>query len=169
MLPFENIHLRTVNQRVLGSSPRGGAKSPTNVGFFCFNMEYCVYILHSEKLSRFYTGYTSNFDVRAIFHNNPDSRKFTYKAEDWNLFLKVHCESQQQAMNVEKHIKRMKSAAYVRNLKKYPEMIDKLLKKNINKQLPVNQSPDSYRGWFEPKRRSTVRESLYSDVEAFVF
>jgi len=26
MQPFVNIHLRTVNQRVLGSSPRGGAQ-----------------------------------------------------------------------------------------------------------------------------------------------
>ncbi|PWA11414.1 GIY-YIG nuclease family protein [Flavobacterium laiguense] len=28
----------------------------------------CVYILHSAKLSRFYIGYTSDFDTRLEFH-----------------------------------------------------------------------------------------------------
>ena len=92
-------------------------------------MEYCVYILHSEILSRFYIGYTSNFDVRAAFHENPDSRKFTYNAKDWKLFLKINCESQQQAMKIEKHIKLMKSSVYIKNLKKYPEMVQKLLER----------------------------------------
>ena len=99
------------------------------LGFFVFTMEYCVYILHSEALSRFYTGYTSSFDVRATFHENPDSRKFTYNANDWMLFLKIECQSQQQAMAIEKHIKQMKSSVYIKNLKKYPEMVLKLLDK----------------------------------------
>ncbi|WP_313114859.1 GIY-YIG nuclease family protein [Aequorivita sediminis] len=45
-------------------------------------MEYCVYILYSDSLSRFYIGYTSNFDVRIAFHENPEPRKFTYNAKD---------------------------------------------------------------------------------------
>jgi putative endonuclease len=92
-------------------------------------MEYCVYILHSETLSRFYTGYTSNFDLRIEFHQNPDSRKFTYNAKDWKPFLKINCISQKQAIAIEKHIKKMKSAVYIQNLKKYPEMIARLREK----------------------------------------
>ncbi len=92
-------------------------------------MDYCTYILHSESLSRFYTGYSSNLDVRTTFHENPDSRKFTYNAEDWVLFLKIDCKSQHQAMALERHIKHMKSLVYIRNLKKYPEMVEKLLDK----------------------------------------
>ena len=92
-------------------------------------MEYCVYILHSIKLSRFYTGYTSNFEIRTIFHENPNSRKFTYNAKDWDLFLKIDCKSQKQAIGIEKHIKSMKSSVYIQNLVKYPEMIEKLLAK----------------------------------------
>ena len=30
----------------------------------------CVYILFSEKLNRFYTGATSDFDLRMSFHLN---------------------------------------------------------------------------------------------------
>ena len=92
-------------------------------------MEHLVYILHSENLSRFYIGYTSNLEVRLTFHQNPDPQKFTYNANDWLLFLKIDCESQKRALAIEKHIKQMKSSVYIRNLKKYPEMIEKLLEK----------------------------------------
>ncbi|WP_026451242.1 GIY-YIG nuclease family protein [Aequorivita capsosiphonis] len=92
-------------------------------------MDYCVYILHSDKLSRFYTGYSSDFDIRSVFHENSESRKFTYNAADWVLFLKIDCQSQKQAIGIENHIKRMKSSVYIRNLKKYSEMVEKLLDK----------------------------------------
>ena len=87
---------------------------------------YCVYILYSEVLDRFYTGFTSNFDVRMEFHQNPEASKFTAKAKDWVLFDTIECESKALALSVEKHIKSMKSKAYIKNLKKYPEMKEKL-------------------------------------------
>jgi len=98
-------------------------------GFFVSVMGYCVYILHSAILSRFYTGYTSNFEIRAAFHSNADLRKFTYRADDWMLFLRIDCDSKEQAIAIEKHIKRMKSSVYIRNLNKYPEIVERLLKK----------------------------------------
>jgi putative endonuclease len=33
-------------------------------------------------------------------------------------------------MKIERHIKKMKSKKYIQNLKKYPEMVEKLLIKN---------------------------------------
>jgi putative endonuclease len=90
----------------------------------------CVYILHSAKLSRFYTGFTADFDTRLEFHlNSEQARKFTYKADDWILFLKIECESKSQALAIEKHIKNMKSKIYIENLLRYPEIINKLLEK----------------------------------------
>jgi len=44
---------------------------------------YTVYILHSPKFNRFYTGSTSDFDTRLDFHRNPEARKFTAKVRDW--------------------------------------------------------------------------------------
>ena len=88
-----------------------------------------VYILHSVKINRFYIGYTSNLDVRMQFHEDAESRKFTYNADDWTLFFTITCESKFQALAIEKHIKAMKSKVYIENLKKYPEMVEKLLKK----------------------------------------
>ena len=88
-----------------------------------------VYILHSVKIIRFYIGYTSNLDLRMEFHEHAESRKFTYNADDWTLFFTINCKSKSQALAIEKHIKAMKSKVYIENLKKYPEMVEKLLKK----------------------------------------
>ena len=92
-------------------------------------MKHCVYLLHSKKLNRFYTGSSSNFEVRKIFHDHPEARKFTAKTNDWVLFLKIECESKEQALAIENHIKRMKSSKYNENLLTYPEIIQKLKEK----------------------------------------
>jgi putative endonuclease len=88
-----------------------------------------VYILHSNKLNRFYIGFTSNFDTRLEFHKNAESHKFTSKADDWALFLKIACECKTEALLIEKHIKKMKSKTYIENLIKYPDIILKLKNK----------------------------------------
>lgn len=85
-----------------------------------------VYILFSNKLNRFYIGFTSDFDTRIEFHKNAQSHKFTAKADDWELFFKIICESKVQGLQIEKHIKKMKSKTYIKNLVKYPDIILKL-------------------------------------------
>ena len=92
-------------------------------------MENCVYILHSDKLNRYYIGFTQNLEKRLLFHKNSEGRKFTAKADDWTVFLTIICNDKNQGLLVEKHIKEMKSNKYIQNLKKYPEMQDKLLKR----------------------------------------
>ncbi len=88
---------------------------------------YSVYILHSISLNRFYIGMSSNVNNRLDFHLNPtESRKFTAKANDWELFISIDKLSKNQALNIEKHIKKMKSKIYIQNLLKYPEITDKL-------------------------------------------
>ncbi len=63
------------------------------------------------------------------FHKNAESNKFTANAEDWKLFLQIQCENKIQALNIEKHIKKMKSKTYIENLIKYPDIILKLKSK----------------------------------------
>jgi putative endonuclease len=99
--------------------------------FIFFTAMHIVYILHSQKLNRFYIGYSSNFEQRFEFHlNDTQTRKFTHKASDWQLYLKIECTSKYQALAIEKHIKSMKSKVYIQNVLKYPEIITKLLEKN---------------------------------------
>ena len=94
-------------------------------------MKYYVYILYSEKLNRFYTGFTSNIDQRLTLHHNAGADKYTYNADDWQLKLTIECSDKEQALNIEKHIKAMKSKTYIQNLLQYPEMSEKLKAKSI--------------------------------------
>ena len=96
-------------------------------------MTYTVYILHSSKLNRFYTGSSAlEASERLELHLSKyyGSSKFTSKADDWKLFLTIKCSNKPQALAIEKHIKKMKSPKYINNLKQYPAMIDKLLDTN---------------------------------------
>ena len=89
----------------------------------------CCYIIHSEKLNRFYIGACqSNLEERIIKHNNHSygSHRFTAKAEDWKLFIKIEVQEYSHAVRLERKIKSMKSSKYIRNLKKYPELITKI-------------------------------------------
>lgn len=88
-----------------------------------------VYILFSAKLNRFYIGYTSDFETRMEFHKNAESHKFTANAEDWELYVKIECDNKPQGLDIEKHIKKMKSKTYIENLIKYPDIILKLKEK----------------------------------------
>ena len=87
-----------------------------------------VYILYSQKLNKYYTGETSNLEMRLIHHNTGFYKNaFTSIADDWVLFYKIACEDIFHARKIEKHIKLMKSNTYILNLKRYPEIMQKLL------------------------------------------
>jgi putative endonuclease len=93
---------------------------------------YYTYILYSKTLNKFYIGATRlNPEVRKERHilYYYGDQKFTSKASDWILYLEIECKTFKQALQIENHIKKMKSKAYIMNLKKYPEMPIKLLDK----------------------------------------
>jgi len=56
-------------------------------------------------------------------------RNFTVQADDWELFFAIECDTRKQAVNIEAHIKKMKSSKYIRNLTIYPEIAKKLVEK----------------------------------------
>jgi len=93
-------------------------------------LEFCVYIIYSEKLGRYYIGTSDSFEKRLNEHNNaahPNS--FTSKGIPWNKYLVIDGLSSKQAFAIEQHIKKMKSRKYLENLKLYPEIIIKLKEK----------------------------------------
>ncbi|MET2983944.1 GIY-YIG nuclease family protein [Aureibaculum conchae] len=95
-------------------------------------MKPCVYIIYSIQLDKFYIGETSDLNKRLEEHKNKFyENSYTSKASDWKLFLKIDCEITTQAIKVERHIKNMKSKIYIHNLKKYPEIADKLKEKYL--------------------------------------
>ena len=63
-------------------------------------------------------------------------KSYTHFTTDWELFLIIRCDIIEQAIFVESKIKRMKSRKYIENLKKYPELVDKILKEYYDFQFP---------------------------------
>jgi len=95
--------------------------------FVPLGMRYSVYILYSKILDRFYIGQTQDLDERILLHIEKQFKdSFTSRANDWELFHTIPCISRTQAMQIESHIKKMKSRKYILNVKEYPEISDKL-------------------------------------------
>jgi len=86
-----------------------------------------VYILFSNKLNNFYIGSCKDLSYRIDQHLNKEfAGSFTARAEDWILYLSIDELQYQQARAIEEQLKRMKSKAYIQNLLKYPEIIERL-------------------------------------------
>ena len=93
-------------------------------------MYFFCYILYSKSINRYYIGQTSDIEERLKLHNTGSfgGKSYTYKASDWGIYLLIPCETREQAVYVESRIKKMKSRKYIENLKKYPEIIENILK-----------------------------------------
>ena len=90
---------------------------------------YSVYILHSERLNKFYIGYSSDPNQRLCFHNSAINHIWTKGGQPWELYFTIDSLHYQQAIRIEKHLKKMKSSRYLRNLLAYPELSETLKKR----------------------------------------
>ena len=89
-----------------------------------------TYILYSALLDKYYIGSCKVFSTRIDQHlSHYFPHAFTSKARDWTLYLLIDDLSYITARKIESHIKNMKSRKFIENLKNYPAIIDKLLKK----------------------------------------
>jgi len=59
-------------------------------------------------------------------------KSYTYRSKDWEVFLLIPCQTIEEAVFVESRIKRMKSRKYIEDLKKYPGIIEKIVKEFHN-------------------------------------
>ncbi|MDX1627518.1 MAG: GIY-YIG nuclease family protein, partial [Fulvivirga sp.] len=87
---------------------------------------YSVYILYSSKLGKFYIGYSSDVSGRLNYHNSEFNTIWTRHGQPWERYFVIEELGERLAVRMEKHIKRMKSKEYIKNLKEYPEMVEKL-------------------------------------------
>jgi putative endonuclease len=97
-------------------------------------MKFFCYILYSKSINRYYVGYTGDVDERLKLHNTGQfgRKSYTHITSDWELFLLIPCETITQAIHIELKIKNMKSRKYIENLKKYPEIVERILKEFHN-------------------------------------
>ena len=92
--------------------------------------KYYVYVLYSAAIDSYYIGQTINVDLRLNEHlHHVMDLAHTKRANDWTVFHLIECENRHQAILIEQHLKRMKSRTYLENLKKYPEIVARLLEK----------------------------------------
>jgi putative endonuclease len=63
--------------------------------------------------------------------NKEFAGSYTSIADDWELYFYIDDLEYTQARNIEAHIKKMKSRTYIENLKKYPEISEKLKLKYV--------------------------------------
>lgn len=90
-----------------------------------------TYIIYSNLLDKFYVGACNeNLKERIENHINGayGSKSYTHIATDWELQLAFELEDYGHAVRLEKKIKSMKSKVYIKNLIKYPELREKIVR-----------------------------------------
>jgi len=95
-------------------------------------MDAHIYFLYSSSIDKYYIGSTELLPAERLklhLNKNYGTLKFTAKTTDWQLYWSHECTNISQARDIERHIKRMKSKKYLNNLKKHPEIIQKLIEK----------------------------------------
>ncbi len=89
-----------------------------------------VYILYSPVADKFYIGSTKKLSSRIEYHKNKSfPGSFTTRYADWELFFQIDNLEIGVARKIESHLKRMKSRMYIKNLRRYPEISQKLIDK----------------------------------------
>lgn len=94
-------------------------------------MKAYTYIIFSKSLNRFYVGVTHETPVERLENHNKHSygnHRFTAIANDWEIFLIIEVDNYSHAVRLERKIKAMKSKTFIQNLRKYPELVQKIIK-----------------------------------------
>ncbi|MBJ2173935.1 GIY-YIG nuclease family protein [Aureibaculum sp. A20] len=93
-------------------------------------MTHYLYIIYSNSIDKYYVGETNNLKERLIKHNEHLYKKsFTKIASDWNYALTMECQNRQDAVSLEKFIKRMKSKKFIQKIILKPDILKVILDK----------------------------------------
>ena len=91
---------------------------------------FFVYIIYSQKLSRYYVGTTDDVEKRHIEHNSIlYQNSFTSRGIPWELKWKTDPLMSEVAYKLERFIKSMKSKKFIEKLIIQPQIIDDIISK----------------------------------------
>jgi putative endonuclease len=76
---------------------------------------YSVYILYSQKIDRFYIGFSSDVHQRLLKHNRV-SKGFSNTGKPWILVYQEVFQNKKEAMNRERQLKKWKNRERLLNL-----------------------------------------------------
>ena len=82
--------------------------------FYLYPIMHFLYIVHSKTIDRYYVGETHDLVIRLEQHNQHYFKNNFIKAvKDWKVALSKICESKEDAIYLERFIKRMKSKKFI--------------------------------------------------------
>jgi putative endonuclease len=91
-----------------------------------------VCVIRSKQDGSFYVGETLDITQRLRVHNSQELNKGKTRLKiPWELFFVLETDNRTISIKIEKHIKRMKSRKYLEDLKKYPEIGQRLIEKYL--------------------------------------
>ena len=89
-----------------------------------------LYILYSKAKDNYYIGETTNVKTRCEMHNKHSFKKaYTKIADDWTVSMKFLCNSRQDALYLERFIKKMKSKKFTKKVIDNPTILSDILSK----------------------------------------
>jgi putative endonuclease len=88
------------------SAPKVQSFSENEKLFLLICVMYFVYILYSEKLNKYYKGYTNNIEERLIRHNK-GYEMFTSRGVPWKLKLVLEKPTKREAILLENKLKNL--------------------------------------------------------------
>ncbi len=77
---------------------------------------HLVYIIHSKKLGKFYTGYTSKTVEERLAYHIYNNQGFTGRADDWTVVFTKKFVSKRTALAFEKKIKKRGASRFLNDL-----------------------------------------------------
>lgn len=89
-----------------------------------------LYIIYSQNLDKFYVGETADVKHRLESHNNHAFKNaYTKAANDWKAKLNFKCDNRENAIFLERFIKRMKSRKFIKKIIENPQILNDILSK----------------------------------------
>ena len=89
-----------------------------------------LYILYSISINKYYVGETPDVSIRIKQHNlHYFSKSLTKAASDWKVALSLECASKEEAVYLEKFVKKMKSRHFIEKVIANHEILTDILKK----------------------------------------
>jgi putative endonuclease len=75
-------------------------------------MNFHIYILHSKKLNKYYTGQTNDLEDR-LYRHNAGQEQFTSKGVPWKLVWSKEVATRAEAVALEHQIKKRGAKRYL--------------------------------------------------------
>ncbi len=89
-----------------------------------------LYIIHSATLDSYYVGESPDVNRRLKQHNEHYFKSnFTKGATDWKISMKYNCSNREEALFLEKFIKKMKSRVFIEKVVDNPKILTDILKR----------------------------------------